>query len=285
MTKIYTLSNYFIVEIPGKPEPLQDGKSKVSITMLDAATNKFLIESPNIGSHELLLADLVDQSGTHYDEGTWRTFYTANSNFNPAPGGSGVVSVTGTGVNNSDPNNPVVDRVVGEGRVKINGSGGSQPTFSLVANVETVVDFGVLGLDFSSSPTNEWPQNVLVPSDSDIWRPISKSLIENTIPGQTHVWRVIFDYSGKNLNQLVGLDVILKNNLSGFIVQGTMTLPAGRTADSNQQQLLITIADGSSLPAPFGSGVGYQLLFRANRSLNIVVQSITRISQFHNLRS
>lgn len=94
--KIYALGNYFVVEIVGTPEPLQDAKGNVQVWIEEDSPRQYRIESPLIGDRSILLSDMQDQAGTPYTQGTWDTFYQANSGFNPASGGSGAVdSVAG----------------------------------------------------------------------------------------------------------------------------------------------------------------------------------------------
>lgn len=95
MIKAYAIGNYFLLEIPGKVEPLQDGKSNVRITLLDDATKLYRIESPQLGDREIQLADLVDQGGTPYTLATWQNFYYANSAFSAAPSSNGALKVVG----------------------------------------------------------------------------------------------------------------------------------------------------------------------------------------------
>ena len=95
MIKAYAIGNYFLLEIPGKVEPLQDGKSNVRITLLDDASKLYRIESPQLGDREIQLADLVDQGGTAYTLATWQNFYYANSAFSAAPSSNGALKVVG----------------------------------------------------------------------------------------------------------------------------------------------------------------------------------------------
>lgn len=171
-----------------------------------------------------------------------------------------------------------------DGKVKINGSGGVQPSLVLVANTPQVLDYGAAALDLSPSPITEFPQNILLPTDSDVWNDTDNTLIENPILGQTHNWRVIFDYSGKNLNDVASIDIRLVNPISGFATDDVIVTAEGRTADTDLQAYLTTIADSNSLPAPLGTGKGYELYFESNKALTITVKSVTRISDMHSSR-
>lgn len=173
---------------------------------------------------------------------------------------------------------------VNDGKVKINGSGGVDPSYLLVIDADQLVSYGVAALDFSSSPTSEFPQNIDIPADSDIWDSANETLIENMILGQGNLWRIEFDYSGKNMNDVAGLSILLSNTLSGFVANRTVALPAGRTSDTDQEVLLYTIADAASLPAPLGTGQGYELTLNCNKALTITITSLVRHSFHHNNR-
>lgn len=84
-TKIYAAGNYFIFEIVGVAEPIQDGKSVVRVWLKDDATDLYHIQSPLIGNHDVLLSNIQDETGTPYpDRAAWETFYENNTGFDPA---------------------------------------------------------------------------------------------------------------------------------------------------------------------------------------------------------
>lgn len=285
--KVVEAGNYINFFVNGSAIPVPSYKKDTFVrpVNLEVGMERYAITGPFGQEKQYDLTEILNASDQPFTVGDWTTFYTTKTgNFSSASGGSGVASVTGTGVDNTDPSNPIVNRVQNEGRVKINGSGGVQPSYTLTANVDQVIDYGAAALDLSASPTTEWPQNIVSPTDGDIWNDANDSLIENPIPGQVHNWRVIFDYSGKPNNSNAGMTVFLRNPLSGFEAAFTLTLPSGRTADTNQIAILTTIADGASLPPPVGSGQGYELVFNSNLGLDITVTSVTRISNFHNER-
>lgn len=171
-----------------------------------------------------------------------------------------------------------------DGNVKIvNDSTGIPPFYALVPGVSTKLTY-TPPLVYAPSPTTEWPQNIANPSDSDIYDAVNDTFIENAILGQVHAWRIQFDYSGKNLNQVVGIDVCLENTLSGFKVCDTVVLPENQVAGVGEQAILITVADQDSLPAPVGLGQGYELTFVSTHNVAINVTNISRISNFHNRR-
>lgn len=175
-----------------------------------------------------------------------------------------------------------------EGKVKVNGHMGIQPSYTLAINTDQIVYYGTgIGsdtLNLSTAPTTEWPQNISTPVDSNLYNASDSTFYENFVLGQTHLWRVILDYSGKSTNDNVGLNVLLRNTLSGFESNATLTLPSGRTSDTDQQALILTIADDASLPPPFGTGVGYQLVLNCNKAITVTVKSVARISQQHSER-
>lgn len=92
--KLYASGNYFYIEDDAWDKPKFSGKGKVEISLLvvglemDQSDNLYLIESPTIGSHEVLLSDMVNADGDNYDVSTWTSFYEANTNFNPATSAS-----------------------------------------------------------------------------------------------------------------------------------------------------------------------------------------------------
>jgi len=179
---------------------------------------------------------------------------------------------------------PIYKSQGNDGKVKINGSGGIQPSYSLLADTEQIIDYPATPLNLSPSPTTQFPQNILVPSDLNVWLAGTKTFLENTVLGQKTEWRFIFDWSGKSMQAVVEVQVILRNTLSGFETKSIVVLPEGQTSGSNYSALLLTIADGNSLPAPFGTGQGYQLIFKSSTALNIVIVSSTRTSHQHNVR-
>ncbi len=111
------------------------------------------------------------------------------------------------------------------GKVRITGSGGVPPSYNLVGGVEQIVSYGAAQLNLSPSPITQWPQNIITPTDADIWRSATSTLIENPSLGQAHTWRIVLNYSNKALNLAAGLDVFLRNPLCGCIFRHFDTLP------------------------------------------------------------
>lgn len=87
-TKAYASGNYFYLEVEGTTEPLMDSKSAVRVWKSNDVTDLYVIKSPEIGRHEVLLSDLTDDLDVAYTLATWKTFYEGSTGFNPAAGGS-----------------------------------------------------------------------------------------------------------------------------------------------------------------------------------------------------
>ncbi len=83
-TRVFIKNNYITVDIPGNDDYLNDHKSRVFINVTDHVTDKYVIESPKIGTRNVLLSDLTDEGGTPYNLATWTEFYTSNTGFDPA---------------------------------------------------------------------------------------------------------------------------------------------------------------------------------------------------------
>ena len=81
MKKLYSIGNYFFLELPTKPEPLIDAKGDVRIFLKDDSTGLYVIESVKIGSHEILLSEMQMHDGTPYDQTSWNSFYLVESGF------------------------------------------------------------------------------------------------------------------------------------------------------------------------------------------------------------
>ena len=165
------------------------------------------------------------------------------------------------------------------GQVKINTGNSLKPTITVTAGNVDVLQSIVyaLPLGLSSYPTNKWPQNIDIPSDADVYDSVNTSFIENTIPGQIQHWRLIISFSGKaNADTRVRLK--LSNPLSGFVLEDIKIL--SKTLVSGIFQITFTtIADGVSLPPPFGTGHGYDLEITSDGAIVFVIESLTRISE------
>lgn len=87
--KIYVINNYFFIEDPQRLDPLSDHKSQVKV--FKNPEGDYNIKSQLIGNQTYKLADLIDENDVAYTLSGWEDFYTSNTGFNPASGGSGAV--------------------------------------------------------------------------------------------------------------------------------------------------------------------------------------------------
>jgi len=103
---------------------------------------------------------------------------------------------------------------------------------------------------------------------------------ENPILGQVQDWRVSFSYTGKSQNAAEGIDIILKNPISGFERLLPIVLSEGTTTGDFLTAQVSTYADANSLQAPLGTGIGgYQLYIRCiKQSINVVIKDIARLN-------
>lgn len=162
------------------------------------------------------------------------------------------------------------------GQVKINDGNSLKPTLVDPAVFTQIVYASVLGI--SAYPTTKWPQNVDVPVDGDVYDFVNDTFLENLIPGQVHMWRVILSYSGKAGAQDAVLSLRVQNTLSGFVEINSKALDKGSTS-GDLVFTMTTIADAASLPAPFGTGQGYEFSLLSDEDITLVVESITRFSE------
>ena len=167
-----------------------------------------------------------------------------------------------------------------EGVVKINAGGsgsGTKPNWTNInANTTRQITYSS-PLVYASSPTTSWPENSTA-SDSKIYS--ANQFIENAVLGQVHQWRVIVNYTKDANIYSQDIKMILRNPLSGFRLEISGVIPSSKTSGI-LVYYFTTIADGSSLPAPSGTGGGYILEWVASDDINTLsVDSITRIS-FH----
>lgn len=129
----------------------------------------------------------------------------------------------------------------------------------------------------SPSPTTTRPANITSPTDADIYDFVNDTFIENTVLWQVHQWRVNLQYSGKSSWQNSGISIKLENTISWFIEE-TLVYAASATTSGHISVILNTIADGDSLPAPFGTWQWYEISVTAYDPMTIDVDSVTRIS-------
>jgi hypothetical protein len=173
-----------------------------------------------------------------------------------------------------------------EGQVKLNSGNGLEPTYIWGGGIPVDTYQKITydsPLSFSPSPTSEWPQNIITPTQDNFYDSANGSFLENTVLGQVNFWRIILDYSNKAANIAAGICVRINNPLSGFLEDAVVTLPRTST-DSTIVLTLPTIADQHSLPAPLGTGHGYFFSLNSTDNITIKVSSITRINYQKNIR-
>ena len=145
-----------------------------------------------------------------------------------------------------------------------------------------------LPLGLSSSPTTTWPETILNPTDDDIYDNANERFIENPVLGQSHLWRIQFEYlkaQGPNTEFFFEI----RNNLSGFILADYFLVQREGIPYFDLVTTL-TIADSASVPAPNGTGEGYELRVMASNDLlqenpeNYMRLVITRISTHYSVR-
>ncbi|WP_051881998.1 hypothetical protein [Chryseobacterium soli] len=170
-----------------------------------------------------------------------------------------------------------------EGVVQMNSGDGVQPTFlfrasggvplSTYENISYETPINVL-TDFSPSPTTSWPENLGIHVVGDMYNQTNGTFLENPIPGQVHIWRIIASYSGKNNGSVGYVTVNLSNPLppSTFSIDQTAVAPNGVTT-GNLVFYLISIAD------PLSIGTGYIIKIKSDTAMDVTIKSITRVSQ------
>ena len=182
-----------------------------------------------------------------------------------------------------------------EGQVKLNNAGGVKPSLTnFTANQPKYFLYNGGALNFSGSPTTQWPSNILAPVDADFIKPTTFALLENPIQGQVHIWRILYSYENKGSSQNIGIVVGLvngDNSASTFVTSQNQSAPSGTVSTPTfdfsvaqpgitnpnrivyEQVTLITIADNASI------GTGYRLFAGTtitDNDLRITIQSVTR---------
>lgn len=116
--KFYRTSNYIVISDNISEETFYGFVKEVQVDKSNA--NKASYRVFNVKDFDntipLVITQILKEDGSPYTESEFDTFYTQNTgNFNGGGSAPGVQSVTGTAVDNTDPQNPV-----------INSTGGSQ---------------------------------------------------------------------------------------------------------------------------------------------------------------
>ena len=143
-------------------------------------------------------------------------------------------------------------------------------------------------LGLSAFPTTSWPKTTPSQADGDIYDSANDRFIENPVLGQAQMWRIQFEYV-KAMGPNTEVFFELRNNLSGFILADYF-LAQREGVPYFDLVTTLTIADGASLPAPNGTGEGYELRVMASNNLlqqdpaNYMRLVITRVSAHYALR-
>jgi len=177
------------------------------------------------------------------------------------------------------------------GQVKLNSfDGGQKPTISnWVDNIPQQFTYDG-ALEFSSSPTTTHTPSGPYP----IYDPALGTFLEDPLPGQATLWRIIYTYAnkaaGNNLGFTMGF-LNVDNPASGFIVSDIRALPSGSNATQQvdfspigatantvrpvkNAAYLVTIADSFSI------GTGYKLFgvtTITDANFTIEIDSVTKI--------
>ncbi|UKB86020.1 hypothetical protein LF887_10455 [Chryseobacterium sp. MEBOG06] len=170
-----------------------------------------------------------------------------------------------------------------EGVVQMRSGAGIQPTFlfkpsggvplSTYVNVTYQAPVNIV-TDFAPFPTTSWPENIGTPTVADIYSQTNGNFFENSIPGQTHTWRIIASYSGKNNGSVAYVTANLSNLVapSTFSIDQTVVAPNGVTT-GDLVFYLVTVPDSMSLAN------GYSLKIKSDTAMDVTITSVTRISQ------
>ncbi|MGL5117532.1 MAG: hypothetical protein ACRC7C_19645 [Beijerinckiaceae bacterium] len=179
-----------------------------------------------------------------------------------------------------------------DGSIKINGTTQAgatvKPSWVLAADVERRINlpYPAFPLAKSGFPTTSWPPNSPGLTDSDLVVDTAgvTSFLENGIPGQVHLWRLAFLYTGKTS----GADAVVKcrifNEYNGSTFNISTISPTGTGASTTSGTLLfnlMSIADNVSLPAPISNGFGYSFAVKSSHPMTITLDHITRVSQHY----
>lgn len=171
------------------------------------------------------------------------------------------------------------------GQIKVNDGNSIQPFLSFSgSNPPAQQVTYTFPLGFSASPTTTWPSNDTVQDSSSFYDIANDTFLENAVLGQVHRWRIILFFSKPGGSQ-VNINVTISNpvppstfSTSTVFISPTDTgFPPPFTGTVVGQ--LTTIADQLSLPAPLGTGNGYELHIQPNSTIDITVLSVTRISE------
>lgn len=172
-----------------------------------------------------------------------------------------------------------------DGVVKVNGgASGIKPQVSLSASGNSygtpIQIVYTTPLTFAASPTTSWPETTIpFPGQtSNIYTGTgtTQRWIENPIPGQVHIWRLIATITPGS-NSAGSVKTTFKNPDSGFKINSISLLPSGSSGTGKILTFYFyTIGDGDSI----GPGKGYQLFAETDSDCTFRVESFTRVSLF-----
>ena len=171
-----------------------------------------------------------------------------------------------------------------EGVVRIDGSNGNTNDKPVIAF--TNADLNIYKYINYTTPLARpfafWPENITPPiTDANIVRTYNSNttFVENSIIGQVHTWRINATFADKPSGTGGFITIRFTNPISGFILQQYVPCQTNTTS-ANFTVNFITVADQASLPAPLGTGSGYNILITTDVRLTITIQSITRVSAY-----
>jgi len=174
------------------------------------------------------------------------------------------------------------------GQVKVNSYNGvaedkpSQTITTTAANVlfgPFTFEYGA-NLNFSSSPTNQFPIMDPNKNDASIWDDVNKKFRENNSLGQQTFWRFIFSYTRTSF-QKVQVVFRLRNPDTGFETSRKIYFSEERigATDTGFETIeLITIADNASLDPNRGYFLEALIYGDNGASIDLELDSTTRIS-------
>lgn len=173
------------------------------------------------------------------------------------------------------------------GQVKVNsyGAGLLKPSATLITtSPNTATAWQAfnwdLPLNFSSSPTNQFPIMDPIKGDASIWDDTNGLLRENNSVGQQHLWRIQLQLTRAAAFAVV-LEVRLTNPVSGFEVDKRIQITnenSGLPETTRETIDIETIADAASLPVNRGYQLEVRMYGDNNSTLDIEVEALTRFS-------
>ena len=167
-----------------------------------------------------------------------------------------------------------------EGVVRINSGAGVKPTFAfrtsggIPLNTYQNVAYSSVNLatDLAAFPTTSWPENIASPTAANIYNQTTGRFLDNSIPGQVHTWRVITRYDNKNNGSIGFVTINLSNSNSTLSLDQTSIAPNGGVSGT-LVFYFVTIADSNSIAN------GYSFRVKSDTAMDVIIDSITRVSQ------